>query len=993
VQVDCFGLSSLHPTQSCANACKNDARPSANCYPYAVRLACEIDQRLPDFAKTTLPDELIEDIAPPAYERNQKWLEEATAELMDLKTFPIGTLTPDDVESIVGLMSAWVRRRSVDAALVVEELLKRVVDDLRAGNRSIKVTTRLYTIAMNAWAKSGAKGTAQRAHHIHDAMINIYKETGDPAIAPSNISYNTLLNAWGKSSDGNGLVMAEQVLQEMIQAWMAGNEDLKPDAITFTTIMSAYSRSNDPNAAQRAEELFNMMDELHIKKNMFTYSALQNVYARSNRPNAPQLAQDVLEKMLKLYRDGDFFAKANVVHFNAVLIALSRTPSRASAFKANEILRLMETPVEEGGYGVAPDRHSFALTILACARCPDATFAADTAESNLRKIEARAKREEEKRLEVSSAAPPAVSIDVECFNVVLHALAKSRYKDAVDRSLAIIGRMEEYAAQGNDKVKPNIRSWNLLLNAFARSPEDKATRAEEVLTLLYDQYESGEGTVKPNSFSWAAVLSAYHKSRHPRAAARADDIVRKMEELYEEGKIETPPDVYHYTIVCAAWAKSKDDGAQARCIQILAHMVERHNKGYPGVKPNTRTYNAVLDCLSRGRDEEKTEQLLYHMLGLYRQGDIEAGPDAFSFNSAINAFTRCKREGSGRRAEAILGLLLDFSRDENPEVRPDTRSFTHIIGYYARCKELDAPYRAEYILNRLLALFAGGTKELVPTVFAFTSVMDAYAYSKHPDAGVTAERLLKRMRELKDKYDIPKFEVNNHVYNCVMFAWSSCGDQHAGPRAEICLGTLERGYASGNNEMKPDTRSYGLALNAWSRSSTYGKAARALAVLRRMQEQHRNGNKSVEPNEHAFALVINSCAFSTGSSDEQQEAFGIAVAAFDEMLESDEIQPSSLAYGWFIQACGRLNKADDSLRQEHLAKAFKLCCENGLVNDFVMIRFRAAATEDFYKKALDPVLSELPVSKEPFPQVTIAQLPKEWTRNQFAKNSDDDPTW
>lgn len=146
VQVDSFGVSSQCPTKGRSNHWKNDDRPSAECYPYVVRLASEIDQGSPDCAETMLPDELLVDIAPLPYERNQKWLEEATAELMDLKTFPIGTLTPDDVQSVAGLMAAWVRRRSVDAALMVEELLKRVVDDLRAGNRSIKVTTRMYTI-------------------------------------------------------------------------------------------------------------------------------------------------------------------------------------------------------------------------------------------------------------------------------------------------------------------------------------------------------------------------------------------------------------------------------------------------------------------------------------------------------------------------------------------------------------------------------------------------------------------------------------------------------------------------------------------------------------------------------------------------------------------------------------------------------------------------------------------------------------------------------
>ena len=140
VQVDSFGVPC--PTKGCANYWKIDDRPSPEYYPYVVRLASEVDQETPDCF--LLPDEFLLDITP--YERNQKWLEEATAKLLDLRISPFGSLTPDDVESIAGLMVAWARRRSVDSALMVEELLKRVIDDLRAGNPSIKVTTRMYTI-------------------------------------------------------------------------------------------------------------------------------------------------------------------------------------------------------------------------------------------------------------------------------------------------------------------------------------------------------------------------------------------------------------------------------------------------------------------------------------------------------------------------------------------------------------------------------------------------------------------------------------------------------------------------------------------------------------------------------------------------------------------------------------------------------------------------------------------------------------------------------
>ena len=79
------------------------------------------------------------------FSRNDQWLEDATEEMLDVNRVPLGSLSEDDVESIVGLMAAWVRRRSVDAALTVEQLLKRVVDDMRAHN-PVCVTTKMYTI-------------------------------------------------------------------------------------------------------------------------------------------------------------------------------------------------------------------------------------------------------------------------------------------------------------------------------------------------------------------------------------------------------------------------------------------------------------------------------------------------------------------------------------------------------------------------------------------------------------------------------------------------------------------------------------------------------------------------------------------------------------------------------------------------------------------------------------------------------------------------------
>jgi uncharacterized protein involved in copper resistance len=124
------------------------------------------------------------------------------------------------------------------------------------------------------------------------------------------------------------------------------------------------------------------------------------------------------------------------------------------------MLSKMELHVDEGGYDVEPDRLSYAVTILACTRCPDVVFAAKTAEQTLLRMEMRARQEATRRRQVSSAAPPSVTLDVECFNVVLTAISRCRQRDAPDRAMRLIQRMEQYARDGQEAVRPNIRSWN-----------------------------------------------------------------------------------------------------------------------------------------------------------------------------------------------------------------------------------------------------------------------------------------------------------------------------------------------------------------------------------------------------------------------------------------------------------------------------------------------------------------------------------------------------
>lgn len=232
---------------------------------------------------------------------------------------------------------------------------------------------------------------------------------------------------------------------------------------------------------------------------------------------------------------------------------------------------------------------------------------------------------------------------------------------------------------------------------------------------------------------------------------------------------------------------------------------------------------------------------------------------------------------------------------------------------------------------------------------------------------------------------VPRPHVHLLVWRSLLFAWATCGDENSGHHAERHLDEMERSCANGDVGMCPDSRSYMLVLSAWTKSAAFDKAERALAVLRRMEEQVRLGNPRVAVEEHAYSLVINACAFSNASEEAEAKAFRIAVAVFDEILNSMTIRPESLTYGWFLQACGRLRIPPDQ-KEPHIRRAFVRCRHDGLVSDFVLNRLRGAASEALFEEL---VVSSCSRSKRrrAASGIGLSDLPSSWSRNSAAKRS------
>lgn len=258
------------------------------------------------------------------FSHNAARLEEVTDNMLDLDQHPPGSLSPDDIEMMAELMTMWSRRRSPTAAVTVEKLLKRVVDEMHAGSPHAAAETRMYVSCIDAWAKSGtSRAAATRAQSIHNKMVQTWKDASDPLLAPSTVSYNALMKAWGKCNEPDAPVMAEKVLTEM----MAGSVHTKPDDVTFSTLLDAYAKSLTPTGASngeavfRCEELFYLMEaQLNIRPTVYTYSALQNVYVRSGMPDAALRAECTLHRMVEQYKlHGSVFAKPAAINYNGAL--------------------------------------------------------------------------------------------------------------------------------------------------------------------------------------------------------------------------------------------------------------------------------------------------------------------------------------------------------------------------------------------------------------------------------------------------------------------------------------------------------------------------------------------------------------------------------------------------------------------------------------------------------------------------------------------------
>mmetsp|Transcript_14092 Transcript_14092/g.34145 ORF Transcript_14092/g.34145 Transcript_14092/m.34145 type:complete len:1145 (-) Transcript_14092:60-3494(-) len=618
----------------------------------------------------------------------------------------VGALDPSTIP-IAAVMNAWAKTKSAQGATMVETWLKRAQEEYVAGNTRVIPSTKMYTMAVDAWAKSGeGVSAAQRAEEILQEMNRIYQQTGQENLRPTTGIFNAVINAWARSREKMAPSRAEQILQWM-HTLHESNPTIQPDKYTFNTVIHAYAKSGGTVAAAKAQELLTTMHSMYengnrlAKPDTITYNVVINAWAKSGGKGAESEAEKLLAKMHRLHEQGDPEVKPNVVTYGAVIDAYAKSGEAGAASRADTLL------------------------------------------ANMIQLH---------------QADPVTHADLRpntyVFNTVINCWAKSDERDAASKAEEMLVAMGRLHSSGMPNLKPDAFTYTAVIDAWAKSGfRGAASRADQLLDKMEAKYLAGDMDLKPNTFTYNAVINALAKSGEAGAAARAERVLQNMVNRHRHGaNSDVKPTTINFNTVLDAWAKS-GGGRQAaeRAEEILEWMDRLNRGGNKDVRPDTITFNAVLDAWARSGDRmapHRAEQILDHMDELYRAGNKGVKPDTYTYNTLINAWAKCPEKGSAERAEHVLRVMNQRYRDGDKDFKPNTRTHTSVIDAWAKSGESGAAIRAEQILNNMIANYKkSGDKDVKPNVHTANAVCNACAFTKIDEDRPEALRIAFRVFE------------------------------------------------------------------------------------------------------------------------------------------------------------------------------------------------------------------------------------------------------
>ena len=407
--------------------------------------------------------------------------------------------------------------------------------------------------------------------------------------------------------------------------------------------------------------------------------------------------------------------------------------------------------------------------------------------------------------------------DTITYNLVINAFSKSSLPDSTIRAEKVLNRMENFYQQQRDSVK----RWSQCVGKASTHTVENQNLLEEC--GIFDAEFGGKKvpsiTVKPNVRTYSTVIDAYSRTANENVdgAEAGQALLEHLRTLYEStGDEELKPNVISYNSVINAWAKTGTVYGAETAMKLLITM---ENEGIADVI----SYNAVIHAWARCGSKDSGDRA---------EGVLQRMKD----RAAIGDEEDFEHDGESKEEKQVLQFERSFS--SQAPFKPNIRTYSSVIDAWSRSKCPTAAIRAQANLNEMEKIYERtGDRSIQPNTVTYSTVINAYARSRNMENKASAAlQVLKRMQQVYDSGENEQAKPSVVTYNSVLNACATTYGVRSDRRSRfkeekhdddeetdisasqsLALGIVKALYketTSAESDIQPDHFTYGTVLKA-----------------------------------------------------------------------------------------------------------------------------------------------------------------------------------
>ena len=814
-----------------------------------------------------------------------------------LLSTPSDQFTSKLMHTAIELIHSWLHINSKEGIYQASKIFHRILDENIKGNPKSFIDIRILKNIITKWVTIDP---SQCVNNVHDIVLKL-----DCIYDKQTFPYNVIIGALTKCHRVDAAKYSTLLLQKALDNsnydFMVGND------IDRNSIGGGGGEFNN--------------DKLKIDKRTkvdtltfnFVLSCWMNI--ADQEISAGDEVMRILNRMKGSYRLGNKEMKPNKLSFSMTTMALLKSKGPLAALQAEEVLQDMIFFSKDGENQDKPAKDAFDNVLNALSKFNHQEEDTQRREENLTRALRLLEQMEELHLK-----PDSLTYN----SIIAIILTTKGSKEAVNRIKSIIEIMKKkYSSGDNINAKVDTISYNSLIKACVNNNDEKM--AERILRNMIAESDSGNKDVRPDIITWNSVLEAHAKSKSKDSVQNATRLLQEMTECNY-----LHPDKVTMSLMMIALTRSAHRGdkkAGKQAMLILDRMEAQNANGLEQLKPDTFTYTQIIHCIARSEDPEcyaMAMDVFSRMKELRLAGRDDLKPDIATLNAVLLAI-----KNSNEGPEACERFLKSMEGSSDPAAAPNAISYSTVISAWSKSRDKNRAERAIQLLERMEQ-----DSNVQPNTVAYSSVLDVLAKSDDPKA---VQRSLKILQDMEKRYSTDRtVRPNAYTYSSVMESITN------NPRKELIASQAENLLSKMikmTSSLERDNTSYTIVFNnaikAIEKSLEKNKAQKAKSILALMKTLDESGKLSVHPTVRTYNAIIRCCSFTTGSNGEKRQAFDIALDAFMEVRNDQSIKLDSYTYPTIFKACQMLLRKEET-DYEAVKLLFYFCTQDGLVDGLIL---------------------------------------------------------